>query len=224
MELREYIRIVRRRGWVVVLLAVLTAGAAYAFSAAMVDIHEASVKMTVRPARADWGLSNTVGALLRSLAGDITTHKFMSKVIDRAQLDMSTDDLLDGKTVFVKDEAADFTITVAVRDPNEHVAVQIVNTIAQEFYDEREAWNQLQDKRDRIDVEIRDQARYASLYSPKTKINVAAGGVLGALIGALIVFVLEWLEAGFVRSTEDMERLNIAALGAIPAGLGRRRP
>jgi capsular polysaccharide biosynthesis protein len=161
--------------------------------------------------------------LLRSLAGDITTHRFLGQVIDRAELDMTTDDLMDGKTVFVKDEAADFTIMVTVRDPSEHVAVQIVNTIANLFQEEREAWNSLQDKRDRIDVEIRDMARFAGVHSPKLRINVAAGGVLGALIGALIVFVMEWLEASFVRSTQDTDRLGIPALGAIPTRSGWRR-
>jgi capsular polysaccharide biosynthesis protein len=223
MELKEYIRIIRRRGWIVVLLALLTAVAAFGFSKTQVTIYEAHVNLTVRPARADWGLSNVVGALLRSLAGDITTHTFLRDVIDREQLDTTTDDLLDGKTVFVTDEAADFTISIVVRDPNDEVAVRMVNAIANIFVEKREAWNQDQDKRDRIDVEIRDPARYASIYSPKTKINVAAGGVLGALIGALIVFVLEWLEAGVVRSSEDMDRLGIPALGAIPAESGWRR-
>jgi len=162
-------------------------------------------------------------AIRPGATGDITTHSFLGEVIDQAQLDMTTDDLLDGKTVFVKDEAADFTIMVAVRDPSEQVAIEIVNTIADLFKEKRDAWNGLQDKRDRIDVEIRDWARYASPYSPKTQINVAAGGVLGALIGVVIVFVLEWLEAGVVRSTEDINRLDIPALGAIPSQSGWRR-
>jgi capsular polysaccharide biosynthesis protein len=222
MELQEYIRIVRRRGWIVVLLAILAAGGAYVFSKAQPTIYEASVNLTVRPARADWGLSNTVGALLRSLAGDITTHNFMSEVIDLEQLDTTTDDLLDGKTVFVKDEAADFTISIVVRDPSDRVAVQMVNAIADLFVEQRQTWNQAQDKRDRIDVAIRDHAQYASVHSPKTKINVLAGAVLGALIGILIVFVIEWLEAGFVRSFEDMDRLGVPALGAIPTETGWR--
>ena len=217
----------RAKDWpkraIAVLLAILTAGAGYGFSKLQVGIYEASVKMTVRPARADWGLGQTVGSLLRSLAGDITTHSFLGEVIDQAQLDMTTDDLLDGKTVFVKDEAADFTIMVTVRDPGEQVAIEIVNTIAELFKEKRDTWNELQDMRDRIDVEIRDSARYASLYSPKTKINIAAGGVLGALIGVVIVFVLEWLEAGVVRSAEDIDRLGISALGAIPSQSGWRR-
>jgi capsular polysaccharide biosynthesis protein len=223
MELQEYIRIARRRAWIVILLAVLVAGAAYLFSKAQPTIYEASVNLTVRPARADWGLSNTVGALLRSLAGDITTHSFMRDVIDLEQLDTTTDDLLDGKTVFVKDEAADFTISIVVRDPSDRVAVQMVNAIADLFVEQRETWNQAQDKRDRIDVAIRDHARYADVYSPKTRINVLAGGVLGALLGTLIAFVMEWLEAGFVRSSEDMDRLGVRTLGAIPADSGWRR-
>jgi capsular polysaccharide biosynthesis protein len=223
MELREYIRIIRRRGWIVVLAAVLVAAAAYGFSKTQVPIYEASVNLTVRPARADWGLSNTVGALLRSLAGDITTHTFLAEVIDAEQLDTTTDDLLDGKTVFVKDEASDFTISIAVRDPNDQVAVRMVNAMANLFVEKRNAWNDRQDKSDRIDVAIRDPARYAGIYSPKTKINVAAGGVLGALIGTLVVFTIEWLEAGVVHYAEDMERLGIPALGAIPAESGWRR-
>jgi capsular polysaccharide biosynthesis protein len=223
MELGEYIRIVRRRGWIVVALAALVAVAAYGFSKTQVTIYEASVNLTVRPARADWGLSNTVGALLRSLAGDITTHSFLQQVIDLEQLDTTTDDLLNGKTVFVDDEAADFTISIVVRDPSDKVAVDLANAIADLFKEKRDEWNSQQDKRDRVDVEIRDHARAASVYSPNTKINVAAGGVLGALVGTVIVFVVEWLEAGVVRSPEDMERLGIAALGAIPAESAWRR-
>lgn len=223
MELKEYIRIVRRRGWIVVLLAVLVAGAAFGFGKTMTPIYQASITITVRPARADWGLSNTVGALLRSLAGDIMTHQFLAKVIDRGALDTTTDDLLNGKTLFVKDEASDFTITITVRDPNPKVATDMVNLIADIFKEERDKWNDEQDKRDRIDVEIRDYARNAGLYSPKTKINMAAGGVLGALVGTFIVFVWEWLEAGVIRSLEDVDRLGIPALGAIPVESGRRR-
>jgi capsular polysaccharide biosynthesis protein len=223
MELSEYIRIIRRRGWIIVLLAVLAAGSAYVFSKAQVPIYEASVNLTVRPARADWGLSNTVGALLRSLAGDIATHSFMRQVIDLEQLDTTTDDLLNGKTVFVQDEAADFTISIVVRDASEHVAVQLVNAIADLFVEQREQWNQQQDKRDRIDVAIRDHARYASIYSPKTRINLLAGALLGVVLGVLIVAVMEWLEAGVVRSTEDLDRMEIPALGAIPVETGKWR-
>ncbi|MCC6905553.1 MAG: lipopolysaccharide biosynthesis protein, partial [Anaerolineae bacterium] len=52
---------------------------------------------------------------------------------------------------------------------------------------------------------------------PNTKINTIAGGILGLLVGLAIVFVLEYLEAGIIRSPEDVDRfLSIPVLGAIP--------
>jgi len=220
MELKEYIRIIRHRGWIVLLLAVLVAGAGYGFGKMQPTIYQASVRLSVRPVRADWGLGQAVGNLLRSLAGDITTHSFMQEIIDRQQLDTTTDALLDGRTVFVTDEAADFTVTISVRDPYEKVAVNVANAIADLFMEKQDEWNDLQDKRDRIDVQIRDYARYAEVYSPKPKLIAAGGGVLGALLGTLIVFVLEWLEAGVVRRAEDLDRLSIPVMGSIPAESG----
>jgi len=223
MELKEYIRIIRRRGWIVVLLALLAAGAGYGFAKVQPTIYQASVRLSVRPVRADWGLGQAVGNLLRSLAGDISTHSFLQQVIDRQQLDTTTDALLNGKTVFVTDEAADFTIAITVRDPYGKVAVDVANAIADLFVEKQNQWNDLQDKRDRIDVQIRDYARNAEVYSPKPKLIAAGGGVLGGLIGTLIVFVLEWLEAGVVRRAEDVDRLDIPILGSIPVESGWRR-
>lgn len=224
MELKEYVRIIRYRGWIVILLAVLAAGAAYGYSKfLMYEIYQDSITVTVRPARADWGLGQALSGLLRSLAGDITTHIFLGEVIDRGQFDTTTGDLLNGKTLFVKDEASDYTITITVRDPNPRVATDMVNLIAQIFKEKQDAWNDLQNKSDRIDIEIRDWASGAALYSPKPKINALAGGVAGALIGVLIVAVLEWLQASTVRSPEDLDRLGLSALGAIPIEAGRRR-
>jgi capsular polysaccharide biosynthesis protein len=57
-----------------------------------------------------------------------------------------------------------------------------------------------------------------SKFRPQTTINTAAGGILGLLLGALIVAVLEWLEAGVVRTPADVERkLGLPVLGMIPS-------
>ena len=48
-------------------------------------------------------------------------------------------------------------------------------------------------------------------------INVAAGFVFGALVGVIIVFILEWIESGVMRRSEDIERyLGIPVIGKIP--------
>jgi capsular polysaccharide biosynthesis protein len=72
-------------------------------------------------------------------------------------------------------------------------------------------------KQDQVDVKPGDYPTFAR-YRPQTKINVAAGGILGGLLGALIVAVLEWMEAGLVRTPADVERkLGLPVLEAIPA-------
>lgn len=223
MKLEKYFRIVRTRGWIVVVLAVLVAGAAVVYSKRMEPIFQASITVAIRPARPDWGLGQALGGLLRSMAGDITTHQFLGEIIDRGQFDTTTSDLLYAKKLFVKDEASDFTITITVRDPSPDVAIQMVNLIAAYFKEQRDQWNDKQNKSDRIDIEIRDWARDASLYSPNTKINTAAGGVAGGLVGLVIVVVLEWLQSSTIRSLEDIDRLGVPALGTIPVQSRRRK-
>lgn len=225
MELLDYLRILRRRGWIIILLAVIAAVSAYGFSKTMTPIYRAEIKLNVIPARADWGLSNTAKDLLRNYGINIHSHKTAQKVIDRAQLDMTTYDLL-GK-MNVNPETSDFTILIEAKDPNPDVAIQIVQTAAEVFVEDRREWNAQQDKRDRIEVSIVDDARDAPLYSPKTKLNTLAGGIAGALLGGIIVFFLEWLESSVVRSSKDVERaLGTPVLGTIPVasdGGGTRR-
>ena len=88
---------------------------------------------------------------------------------------------------------------------------------AQEFQDWRELENGKVRKEDQVEVVMGDNPIY-SKFRPQTTINTAAGGILGLLLGALIVAVLEWLEAGVVRTPVDVERkLGLPVLGAIPA-------
>jgi len=64
---------------------------------------------------------------------------------------------------------------------------------------------------------ILDDPRYV-LDHPRKGINSAAGAVLGLLIGAAVVLVLEYVDAGIVRTRNDVERfLGMSVLGAIPA-------
>jgi capsular polysaccharide biosynthesis protein len=49
-------------------------------------------------------------------------------------------------------------------------------------------------------------------------INTIIGAVGGFLLGAVIVFVLEFLEANMVRRQEDIERMtDLRVLASVPA-------
>lgn len=218
MEISDYLRIIIKRGWIAILVAVVAAGSAYAFSKMQTPIYSAQVKLSVVPARAtDWGSSNSLKDLLRNYAESIRTHTMATEVIRRAELDMSTSDLL-GK-LFVSPDSSTFTLAVEVRDSSPKVAMDIVNQMAVVFIENREQWNQQQDKRDRIDVQMLDSVYSLGYqqYSPNTRVNTLAGGLFGLLIGLAVIVLLEWLERDAIRSAADLERaIDVPVLGTIP--------
>ena len=217
MELQDYLDVVWRRGWIIVLVALIGGASALVFSFQQTPVYSALVELAVQPARADWGLSNVIKELLRNYAENIHTYTVATEVIDRAQLDMTADRLL--SKLFVSPDASTFTLRIEARDYDPLVAQQIAQTMGEVFVEDRHAWNQEQDKRDRIDVRIRDSVynRGYSLYSPRKKINALAGAVFGGLLGGLVVFAIEWMTRDLIRTPQDVEReLQVAVLGAIP--------
>ncbi len=221
MELSNYLRIFRKRGWIALVVALVAAASAFGFSRLQTPVYSASVKLSVNPARADWGLSNTTKDLLRNYAENIRTHKMAQEVIDRAQLDMDTGALL--SKIFVNPAADTFTLQIEARDTDPQVAMALAQTTADVFVENRDAWNQAQDKQNRIEVSVLDSVYNLGYrqYSPNTKTNTIAGGLAGLLIGLLVVFVLEWLEQDVIRSAGDVERaIGVTVLGSIPPGQG----
>lgn len=217
MEFREYWNLIRKRGWIVVLVAIVAAIAALGVSAIMPKTYKATIQLSVNPARADWGLSQATKELLRNYVLNIKSHRMTQKAIDRAQLDMSTYDFL--ANLDVSDDSANMSITIQAESHDPEEARLMAQTLADVFVEERQQWNQEQDKRDRIYVEKVDDIRDVPLASPKWKFNMLAGAIFGALAGGIIVFFLEWLESDIVRTATDVEKvIGLTILGAIPAG------
>jgi capsular polysaccharide biosynthesis protein len=217
MELRDYLHVIRRRGWIILVVALIAALAAGGVSKLQTPTYKASIRLSAEPARLEWGLTNTIKDILRSYVVRLNTHNMAQQVIDRAQFDMSTDELKSKLTI--SSDASNFTIQIDAKDTDPIVAMQIVQTMGDLFVIERDRWNQDQNKRDRVVVTIVDDVRQAELYSPKTAMNALAGLILGAIVGALIVLVLEWLESDIVRTPEDVERfVGWTVLGTIPSG------
>jgi len=215
VEFREYWSIAIKRGWIIVLVAVVAAIAAFGVSQLMPNIYRANIQLSVNPARADWGLSQATKELLRNYVLNITSHTMTQKAIDDAQLDMSTYDFLANLDVSADSSNMSITIQAESRDPEE--ARQMAQTLADVFVRERRQWNSEQQKTDQIYVEKVDDIRDVPLASPKVKFNALAGAVFGAVIGAVIVFFLEWLQSDVLRTVTDVEKAaGISVLGTVP--------
>ena len=216
MRLQDYARILLKRGWIIILLAVLAAGAAYGFSKVQTPIYSSTVALSAMPSRpADWGQSQAIKNLLRLYVEQMQSPLMTQPVIDKLQMDVTPEEFA-SHINFNADEST-LKITIEARHEIPSVAAKMAQTLAETFVAFRNQENLQIDQQDRILVNILYNAKSPTIFSPKTSINTLAGGVLGALIGVLVVFVLEWLESDIVRTTEDIERvIGVAVLGKIP--------
>ena len=216
MDLKDYIRIIRQRGWILLVLAVITAGSAFAYSRMQPTEYESTVKILVSPSRTDFGLTQTVKLLLRNYTQWMSSTKRAQVVIDELGLDMTPDQLL-GQVGISADESS-FIIQLEVKNSNLDNANDIARTWGNLLIQWVDANNAQLRKEDRINVELVDDPRLSGV-SPNVRINTLAGGVFGALVGVIVIFLLEWIDSGILRRKEDVEKyLDIPVIGSIPKG------
>ncbi|MBC7261787.1 MAG: hypothetical protein H5T63_07205, partial [Chloroflexi bacterium] len=165
--------------------------------------------------RPDWGLQQTIKGLMRNYSGQIKSRTTAQAIIDRQHLDLTVDDVLDKMTVSPIE--SDFLIQIDVDDIDPQRAQLIAQTAAEVFVENIRVYMLEQDKRDRVDVFIRDDATPGRVFWPKTGLLVLAGGLFGLFAGALVILGLEWLAADIIRDSQDVERhAGLTVLGSIP--------
>jgi capsular polysaccharide biosynthesis protein len=214
VELSDYLRILRQRGWVIILVALLTAVATFGFSKAQTTIYKSTLNLWVNPARLDFGQTQAVKELLGGYESWMQSSLRAEAVINQLQLDMTPEALL-GDAAFASDSLRR-TIQITIKNSDPDLANDIATTWGNLLIQKQQVFNDSNQQADRITIEPQDNAKYA-LDRPKTTINTAAGAVFGALLGIVVIFLLEWIESGVVRRSEDVERfLDIPVIGSIP--------
>jgi capsular polysaccharide biosynthesis protein len=215
MELVNYVRILRKRWWIIVVAVVFTAGSAFLFSKLQHPEYTSTAEIVIEPARPDWGLAQSAKMLLRTYMTVADSYSWAQDVIDELQLPMTPEQLRSNAHFAAEDDRMVIKLEIEAYDGDQ--ANDIARTWATLLVQWRDQQNQRQNKEDRVYASLRDQPRYAQSW-PKTKVVTAGGGVFGLVIAGVIIFSLEWLEAGIVRTPQDLERqLNLTVVGAIPS-------
>jgi capsular exopolysaccharide synthesis family protein len=140
-DLRHYMSLILQWGWLLVLVTVLTGGAAYVVSMRMLPVYSASTTLLINEAPAtrftDYNSVLTSERLAKTYAEMLTKQPVLQGVIDSLGLDMDATELRKVVDVqFIRDTQL---IVVRVEDTHPLRAANIANAIAVQFAEENQA-------------------------------------------------------------------------------------
>ncbi|MCL4459331.1 MAG: Wzz/FepE/Etk N-terminal domain-containing protein [Chloroflexi bacterium] len=215
MQFRDYWRVLSKRWWLILLVAITAFSGSVIYSKLQTPIFRSTVKLDVSPSRYDYGLTLVIENLLRQYGEQLQTDKLAETVSERLKLDLPAEVLR--KKVKVSPVLENYALQIDVDDPDPNRARDIAYVWASEFIKMHQIRMAPLDPKDRIEVTIRDNPRPGELIWPKTRANAIAGALLGLLVGILLVFLLEYLD-DTLKTSEDVERyVSLTTLGAIPS-------
>lgn len=215
MNLSEYGRILWRRGWIIVLCAVLAGAAAFIFSRQQVPTYRASQVLLIQPSRNDLGLTEATTRLMNSYQVYLNSTIIAQRVIDNLRLDRLPGDLLSDVTI--QSDRNNLTVQIDVDGQDCAIASRVASEWGNQLVIYRNQENQTVRQEDRIDAIPADAPKCPTSVTPNVAINTIAGVLLGAAAGVVIVFILEYLESSMIRRRDDIEHgLELPVLASIP--------
>jgi capsular polysaccharide biosynthesis protein len=227
MNLIDYARIIIRRGWIALLLAVVAATGAYFFSQTVTSEYRATQTILIVPSRSDLGLTEAALRIINQRRTYLDSDLRAASIIDKLNLDYEPG-YLRGQTTFTANRD-NLTIQIDVDLPidtnvlseeQRNEALRTLGNIAIAWGDELIAYqdelNQQAQRVDRIQTQPQDNPRI-SQQSPKIGVNVMIGAIAGFFLGTVLIFVLEYLESNMIRRREDLERsTQLKVLAVVP--------
>ena len=215
MNLIDYAAILIRRGWIMLLLGLIAAGAAFLFSRQMEPVYRATQKVLIIPSRSDFGLTQAAKQILNNHVAYLNSSLRAAEVIDRLQLDMTPAQLRADLQIAANIDSLLIQIDADHKNPGE--AARIAAAWGQLLLEYRNDLNQQARREDRIEARRQDNP-VPFRASPNVTINTLVGLIAGIFAGGIIVFVLEYLESSVIRRREDIENtIGLPVLAAVPA-------
>lgn len=213
VQLKDYLSAISRRWWIIALVVLSATVCSFVFSKLQTPVYRSTVVL-MNTARLDWGTTMTVQVLLQQQDEELHTIAIASKVNDRMKLDLSPNEIL--SMIKTKTYTDSISIQLDVEDVNPDRARKIALGYGQIFEEEKAAEYSMVAPENRVRVAMLEDPTTGILVRPNTKMNTAAGAILGLLLGLAIVVALEYLDDS-IRTPEDVARhLDMPILGLIP--------
>lgn len=220
LDLRDYLRIIRKRLWlIIVIVAVVTAGTGFFTYMVMQPIYQASTKLIVNKGNEPFGVSqldlNTVNLnirLIETYKEIIKTPAIMDIVAEEHPEFRLTSEQLTGK-IRVNSVNNTQVMTLMVTDPSHNKAVDIVNAVSAVFI------RVIPTLMNVDNVSLLSAAAYASNpapVKPDPLLNMAVGFILSFIAAVGIVLLYEYLDDSFKTESDVHRYLGLPTLAMIP--------
>jgi succinoglycan biosynthesis transport protein ExoP len=223
MELKQYLQIVRKWLWLIVLGTSLAAGVSYGVSSLLPPVYRASTSLLIRTARAggdDYG-TVIVNQYLAATYSELLTKR---PIIEAAGLNIglapsAVGELMANVEVWVIPGTSVIRLTVDDRDPR--LAMELANEIVSVFVQAQRESGQGRGR----DIFVVEPARQpVEPVAPRKLLNTLVAAVGGCALATGIAFLIEYLD-DTLGTLEDIEqRLSMPALVAIPGNGCRHKP
>ncbi|SFE85546.1 Capsular polysaccharide biosynthesis protein [Paenibacillus catalpae] len=220
LDLKEIVWLVRKKLWLVILVTVLGAAAAGAYSAwVMKPVYQANTKLIVNSTagqagsfKLDLNMINTNLSLINTYKEIIRTPAIMDLVVEKhPELGLTTDQLM--RNIRFSSVNGTQVVTISYLDTDYVRAAKVVNTVSFVFQQQIP----LIMKVDNVYIlHTADSNDQPVKVKPDTKLNTAIGFVAALLLSITLVLALNYFD-DTLRTESDVERyLGLPTLAAIP--------
>jgi capsular polysaccharide biosynthesis protein len=214
VEFRAYAATLLRHWALILALAILAALAAYAYSARAPRVYRATAQLSVTPSVVDYFTGEAVRNLLNNYSARLRTRLFADQIAASTQPSLSADQVA-GKVRAVA-VPTEYRIAIEVDDADPGLAQNVANAAATAFVATIRAENEGKDKHD-VAVSIMERADLpAAPVSPRPKRDALGAGILGALLGIGLAFLLEFWDDSVRGADEAAALFGWPILGTIP--------
>ncbi|NHN34317.1 YveK family protein [Paenibacillus agricola] len=221
LELKQYLRIVQKRIWLIVAIVAISVVVTFVYTHYFIDPqYEASTKLIVTKSseaqsindKIDLGTINSNIQLIKTYKEIIKTPRIMDLVVkEYPDINKTADELIKEISVNAVNETQVMTLTVQQRSYEQ--AAAIVNAVSTIFQREISGLMKVDN------VSILNEAKPGkniSPISPNVKLNIAISFVVSLMIGIGLAFLLEYLDDTVKNEQDVAALLDLPTFSVIP--------